>query len=68
VPSALGKPVDHGYEWPHSAEINPWSDVAVEFGFALDKTLPDWTSRIAIRHAAEVDADWQRARRSRRRV
>ena len=62
VPTALGKPVDLGCEWLHSAEINPWSDIAVELGFTLDKTLPDWTSRIAIHHGEAAHEDCQRAR------
>jgi monoamine oxidase len=62
VPTALGKPVDLGCEWLHSADINPWSEIAVELGFALDKTPPDWTSRIAIHDGEAANEDWQRAR------
>jgi monoamine oxidase len=61
VPTMHGKPVDLGCEWLHSAEINPWSAVAVELGFVIDKTLPDWTSRIAIHAGEEANDDWQRA-------
>lgn len=62
VPTAIGEPVDLGCEWLHSAEINPWSDIAVDLGFAIDKTLPDWSSRIAIHDGEAANADWQRAR------
>lgn len=62
VPTAIGKPVDLGCEWLHSADINPWSDIAAALGFALDKTPPDWTSRIAIHHGEAANDDWQKAR------
>lgn len=62
VPTAIGEPVDLGCEWLHSAEINPWSDIAVDLGFALDKTLPDWSSRIAVHDGEAARADWERAR------
>ena len=62
MPTAIGKPVDLGCEWLHSADINPWSEIAVELGFALDKTPPDWSSRIAVHHGEAASEDWQRAR------
>jgi len=62
VSTALGKPVDLGCEWLHSAEINPWSEIAVSLSFTLDKTPPDWTSRIAIHHGEEANEEWQRVR------
>ena len=62
VPTDIGKPVDLGCEWLHSADINAWSDIAVALGFALDKTPPDWTSRIAIHNGEAANEDWQRAR------
>lgn len=62
VPTAIGKPVDLGCEWLHSADINPWSDIAVERGFTLDKTPPDWASRVAIHHGAAANAEWLAAR------
>lgn len=62
VPTAIGKPVDLGCEWLHSADINGWSEIAVSLGFTLDKTPPDWTSRIAIHHGEDANDDWQRAR------
>ncbi|HLI21913.1 MAG TPA: FAD-dependent oxidoreductase [Stellaceae bacterium] len=62
VPTAIDKPVDLGCEWLHSADINPWSGIAGALGFALDKTPPDWTSRIAIHDGEAANEDWQRAR------
>jgi monoamine oxidase len=62
VPTAIGKPVDLGCEWLHSADINPWSEIAEELGFALDKTPPDWASRVAIHHGEDVNDDWLAAR------
>ena len=62
MPTALGKPVDLGCEWLHSADINPWSEIAVTLGFTLDKTPPDWSARIAIPHGDDANDDWQRAR------
>ncbi len=58
VPTALGKPVDLGCEWLHSADINPWTNIAEDLGFALDKTLPDWASRVAIHHGQDANDDW----------
>ncbi len=62
VPTALGKPADLGCEWLHSAEINPWTTIAEELGFGTDRTLPDWTSRIAIHHGADAHHQWEAAR------
>lgn len=62
VPTTIGKPVDLGCEWLHSADINPWSKIAKELGFALDKTPPDWASRVAIHHGAAANDDWLAAR------
>lgn len=58
VPTAIGLPVDLGCEWLHSADINPWSDVATTLGFALDKTLPDWASWVAIHHGEAANDEW----------
>lgn len=64
VPTAIGKPVDLGCEWLHSADINPWSEIAEDLGFALDKTPPDWASRVAIHHGESVNDDWLATRRA----
>lgn len=62
VPTRLGKPIDLGCEWLHSADINSWSNIAVEEGFTLDKTPPDWASRVAIHRGEAANADWLAAR------
>jgi len=62
VPTEIGYPVDLGCEWLHSAEINPWAEIAIASGFALDKTLPDWTSRITLHVGEAANAEWLAAR------
>ena len=62
VPTAIGKPVDLGCEWLHSADINPWTGIAERYRFALDKTQPEWASRVAIHHGAAASDDWLSAR------
>src|ERR1700691_2834515 len=47
VATALGRPADVGCEWLHSAERNPWVDVARELGLGIDETLPNWGARVS---------------------
>ena len=47
VASAAGFPLDLGCEWLHSADRNPWTQIARELGFKIDEKLPDWGSRVA---------------------
>ncbi|WP_084253238.1 flavin monoamine oxidase family protein [Sphingomonas pituitosa] len=37
-----GMALDLGAGWLHSAEHNPWVEIAALHGFALDRTLPRW--------------------------
>lgn len=37
-----GFAIDLGCGWLHSADRNPWSDIAKAQGYALDKTPPPW--------------------------
>lgn len=37
-----GMAIDLGAGWLHSAEHNPWVEIAALHGFALDQTLPRW--------------------------
>ena len=37
--------VDLGCGWLHSADRNPWSDIAQKRGYAIDKTPPPWRRR-----------------------
>lgn len=62
VPTALGPAVDLGCEWLHSADHNPWTEIARVTGFAIDERLPDWRSRIAARFGDAAQADWEAAR------
>ncbi len=63
VPTALGKPVDLGCEWLHSADRNSWTELARSAGFALDERLPDWGTRLDRTGLAAVERDgWVRAR------
>lgn len=62
VPTTIGKTVDLGCEWLHSADINPWTKIAETSEFTLDRTLPDWASRVAIHHGAAVNGAWLAAR------
>ena len=40
-----GHALDLGCGWLHSADRNPWIDVAQQEGFAIDKTPPPWRNR-----------------------
>jgi monoamine oxidase len=35
-------PLDLGCGWLHSADRNPWTQIAAEAGFTICKTLPTW--------------------------
>jgi monoamine oxidase len=37
-----GMPLDMGAGWLHSAQHNPWVEIAENAGFAIDRTLPRW--------------------------
>lgn len=62
VPSAVGQSLDLGCEWLHSADRNPWTDIAQNLGFAIDERLPDWRTRIARRYGEVAQAQWEAAR------
>jgi monoamine oxidase len=40
-----GHALDLGCGWLHSADRNPWTGVANQEGFAIDKTPPPWRNR-----------------------
>jgi monoamine oxidase len=42
VVSPDGHALDLGCGWLHSADRNPWSDIALKQGRRIDKTLPPW--------------------------
>jgi monoamine oxidase len=37
-----GMPLDMGAGWLHSAQHNPWVEIAEKTGFTVDRTLPRW--------------------------
>jgi monoamine oxidase len=37
-----GAAIDLGCGWLHSADVNPWTDIATALGFEIDRTLPPW--------------------------
>ncbi|MGO9673321.1 MAG: flavin monoamine oxidase family protein [Methylocella sp.] len=41
--AAGGFPLDLGCGWLHSADCNPWTRIAADLGFTIDKTAPVWT-------------------------
>src|SRR4051794_13597966 len=45
VGEGLPFPRDLGCEWLHSADHNPWVDVAHKLGVAIDKSTPPWARR-----------------------
>jgi monoamine oxidase len=38
-------PLDLGCGWLHSADRNPWTRIAAEAGFTIDKTVPAWATQ-----------------------
>jgi monoamine oxidase len=50
-------PLDLGCGWLHSADRNPWTRIAAEAGFTIDKTIPAWgTQSLNIGFSAEDQA------------
>lgn len=58
-----GLPLDLGCGWLHSADENPWTEIAGQLGFTIDRSAPPWMRRGAMPNfsAAEQD-DFARAR------
>jgi monoamine oxidase len=58
----FGFPIDFGAAWLHSADVNPWTNVAREYGFELIERLPLWLRRIgAVEASPEYQAAWRAA-------
>ena len=57
-PTRLGRALDLGCEWLHSADRNPWTEIARAMGFSIDQNLPDWRSRIAQRYGDAAQSEW----------
>ena len=45
--SAGGFPIDLGCGWLHSADQNPWREIAEASGYAIDQTPPPWSRPVA---------------------
>jgi monoamine oxidase len=58
----FGVPFDRGCAWLHSAETNPWREIAAELGFTVIEEDPVWQARVGgSRLHQDADADWDRA-------
>lgn len=62
VRDASGWPIDLGCGWLHSADRNPWSDIADFLGHPIDETPPPW-DRGALRlgFSTAEQADFRRS-------
>jgi len=57
-------PLDLGCGWLHSADRNPWTQIAAEAGFTIDKTVPGWgTQSFDLEFSAEDQAGFALASR-----
>jgi monoamine oxidase len=54
VLDAVGGPLDLGCGWLHSADRNPWREIAEAQGLAIDRTPPPW-ERPSARIGASVE-------------
>ncbi len=59
-----GAPLDMGCEWLHSGDRNPWTQIAEQSGFVVDRSSPAWESQYhnlgfspAEREAASAEFD-----------
>jgi monoamine oxidase len=60
--SKFGFPVDMGCAWLHSADLNPWRDIAVQAGFDVIERTPTWQRHIGREEATpEYLAAWRAA-------
>jgi monoamine oxidase len=55
-------PLDLGCEWLHSANINPFSEIAEQFGFSIDKNPFDWARSVGNYYGEQEQSDWQAAK------
>ncbi len=55
VPAAGGFPIDLGCGWLHSADRNPWREIAEATGFTVDQTPPPWSRPVAPTGTAPAD-------------
>lgn len=55
VNTLAGFPVDLGCGWLHSADCNPWREIAASAGFSIDETPPPWSRPALPRGAPSPD-------------
>ena len=59
---SLGVPLDMGCAWLHSADTNPWRQIAVASGFHVIERSPHWQRLIGREEASpEYTAAWRQA-------
>ena len=56
-----GASFDMGCGWLHSADENPWTDIAAAQGRTIDRTLPPWTRPSRVDLPLDQQADFGRA-------
>jgi len=62
VTDPSGFAIDLGCGWLHSADRNPWSDIATSQGRTIDKTPPPWArSTLTYGFSAEEQRDFRKA-------
>lgn len=62
VTDPSGLPIDVGCGWLHSADRNPWSDIAKSQGRIIDKTPPPWArSALTYGFSAEEQREFRKA-------
>ena len=59
---AAGVPLDLGCEWLHSADRNPWTRIAEESGFTVDRRASAWDQQDR-KHGLSAD-DWAAAHKA----
>jgi monoamine oxidase len=59
---AIGAPLDLGCGWLHGARDNPWTGIAENLGFTIDRTPPPWDQQHEnLGFPPEEQADYERA-------
>jgi monoamine oxidase len=55
IKDAAGDALDLGCGWLHSADVNPWREIAEQRGLAVDRTPPPWSRPQAHRGVDKAD-------------
>ena len=62
VTGKAGLPLDLGCGWLHSADRNPWAEIAQQQGRTVDRSRPPWgRPSLPIRFTLEEQADFRKA-------